>query len=256
MLYYLIRLDDASPRMNWKKWNTIFNILDKYNIKPIVAVIPNNEDEQLDIDKYNPSFWDIVRLWENKGYHIAMHGFNHKYISSDGGLIPINKQSEFAGVHIDIQREKIKKSWSIFKKNKIFPKIWVAPAHTFDFNTLTVLKEETNIEIISDGIAYYPYKEYGFLWIPQQLWWYKEKKEGIWTICLHPNNMSENDMMEFENFIKYNQKKFMISIEDLYRLYKTRDKSFRDYLFFYMFFMRIKLSKIKSSFIQFYKRKH
>ncbi len=41
---YIIRIDDACPTMNKEKWG----LFEKYlNIKPIVAVIPNNEDEKM-----------------------------------------------------------------------------------------------------------------------------------------------------------------------------------------------------------------
>jgi hypothetical protein len=41
---YLVRLDDASEYMDDKKWKKIFDILSKYSIKPIIGVIPNNEE--------------------------------------------------------------------------------------------------------------------------------------------------------------------------------------------------------------------
>jgi predicted deacetylase len=238
MLRYIIRLDDACPTMNWQKWNKIFNILDNYDIKPVIAVIPNNEDESMKIDKYNNNFWNEVRNWKNKNYYIAMHGYNHKYISKNGGLIPMNNQSEFAGVDIKIQKEKIKKGWKIFKENEIIPNIWVAPSHTFDRNTLKILKEETDIKIISDGIAYYPYNKDGFFWIPQQLWWYEEKKDGIWTICLHPNTMNNNEIENLEIIIKNNVEKFKINLNELYEKYKNRELSLNDKIYFKLFFLK------------------
>jgi predicted deacetylase len=243
MLRYIIRLDDACPTMDWNKWNEIFRILDKYGIKPIVAVIPNNEDKNLIIDGYNNDFWSEVRKWNKRNYHIAMHGFNHKYISKNSGLIPMNDNSEFAGINIDIQREKIKKSWQIFKKNKVLPKIWIAPAHSFDKNTLKVLKEETNIKIISDGVAFFPYTQYGFFWLPQQLWWYVEKKRGIWTICLHPNNMSDEQIKSLEKIIENNLEKFYIDISEIYMRYRERKLSFYDRLYFKLFFIRRSIYK-------------
>ena len=237
-LKYIIRLDDASPTMDWRKWNLIFGICDKYNIKPIVAVIPNNEDKKMIIDKYNKNFWNEVRKWQQKGYYIAIHGYNHKYISKSAGLIPMNNKSEFAGVDINIQRDKIKKAWRIFKQNNILPKIWVAPSHTFDKNTLKVLKEETDIKIISDGVAFYPYTEYGFFWIPQQLWWFIDKKKGIWTICLHPNNMTNKQIKNLENIIKDNREKFNINIDELYKKYGNRKLSLNDKLYFRLFFLK------------------
>ena len=56
MQKYIVRLDDACPTMDRKKWNRFFDILDKYNIKPIVAVIPNNEDKNMLIDEYDKNF--------------------------------------------------------------------------------------------------------------------------------------------------------------------------------------------------------
>jgi len=252
MLKYIIRLDDATPTMDWNKWNKIFQILDKYNIKPIIAVIPNNEDQKMIIDKYNKNFWNEVRLWQDKGYHIAMHGYNHKYITQKSGIIPINKLSEFAGVDINIQKEKIKKGWEIFLKHNIKPDIWIAPAHSFDYNTLKVLKE-TDIFIISDGIAFYPYNKYNFYWLPQQLWWYVEKQEGIWTICLHPNNMNDNKILELEQIIKNNIDKFQIDINKLYKTFENRNLNFKDKLYYRWFFIRRKLSYIKTQIIKFSK---
>ena len=92
MQKYIVRLDDACPTMDRKKWNRFFNILDKYYIKPIVAVIPNNEDKDMLIDEYDKNFWDKVREWQNKKYNIALHGFNHVYSSNASGLVPINKK--------------------------------------------------------------------------------------------------------------------------------------------------------------------
>jgi len=41
---YLIRLDDASATMNRHKWQLIEGVLDQHAIKPIVAVVPDNQD--------------------------------------------------------------------------------------------------------------------------------------------------------------------------------------------------------------------
>jgi predicted deacetylase len=251
-LKYIIRLDDACPTMDYDKWSKIFDILDKYNVKPIIAVIPNNEDKNFIINKYDNNFWNKVKIWENKGYYISMHGYNHKYISNSGGLVPMNKQSEFAGVNIEIQRDKIRKGWNIFKQNGILPKIWVAPSHTFDKNTLQVLKEETNIKIISDGVAFYPYNKYGFFWIPQQLWWYKEEKNGVWTICLHPNNMNYKQIESLEKFIKNNEEKFKMDLNYLIKQYNNRKNSILDKLYYNFFFFRRKMANI-SFFYSIYK---
>ena len=47
MIRYIIRLDDASEIMNVSTWERIEELLDNYNIKPIVGIIPNNKDTLL-----------------------------------------------------------------------------------------------------------------------------------------------------------------------------------------------------------------
>lgn len=123
---YLIRLDDASEYMNIEKWDKVEKILDKYNIKPIVGIIPNNEDESL-IKRYdlNKKFWAKATSWQNKKWTIAMHGYNHVYVTYDGGINPVQKRSEFAGLSLERQKEKmhlgIKKMEEMrIKTNRLF----------------------------------------------------------------------------------------------------------------------------------------
>lgn len=105
---YLIRLDDASEYMDVEKWNKVEKILDKYKIKPIVGIIPNNEDESLtkryDLDK---DFWIKAISWQSKKWTIAMHGYNHVYVTCNGGINPVQKRSEFAGLELEKQKEKM-----------------------------------------------------------------------------------------------------------------------------------------------------
>jgi predicted deacetylase len=179
------------------KWDRIEQILDKYNVKPIVAVIPNNEDSKQQIDEHDDSFWEKVKTWQAKGWKIALHGYNHMHISKHGGLVPLNRKSEFAGLPYEVQEEKIKKGIEIFRQHGMDPRIWVAPSpsHTFDKNTLKALKEHTHINIISDGIAINPYKRFGFTWIPVQIPFFKYYCFGLWTVCLHPSTMRENTLI-------------------------------------------------------------
>jgi len=211
---YIVRLDDACSTMDRVKWQKIEDILDKYNIQPIVAVIPNNNDPKQKKDKIDTNFWDKVRKWQNKGWHIALHGYNHVYISNNSGLVPFNKKSEFAGLSFEEQSTKIKKGIEIFKQEGIETNIWVAPSHTFDENTLKALAKLTSINIVSDGIALYPFKRYGMNWIPQQVWRFREMPFGTWTGCFHPNEMSEKEFNDLESFIEKNHQNF-ININEL-----------------------------------------
>ena len=43
----LIRFDDIAPNMNWAMMDKCQNLLNSYDIKPVLGVIPNNEDPDL-----------------------------------------------------------------------------------------------------------------------------------------------------------------------------------------------------------------
>jgi len=199
---YILRLDDACPTMRWDIWLKLERILDEHNIKPIIGVIPDCKDPKLQFEKPKKDFWNWVRNLHKKGWHIAMHGYQHLYETKNSGLIGLNNYSEFAGLPYEIQAKKIKNAWKIFLDNGLKPKIWMAPAHSFDLNTLKALKEYTEIEYITDGFAVFPFTAYGFKWIPQQLWRFRKFPFGVWTICLHPNNMNDKDLEKFNKVLE------------------------------------------------------
>ena len=75
----LIRFDDIAPNMNWDMMDKCQELLDEFKIKPVLGVIPKNEDKELLKYPLRSNFWKIVKNWENKGWSIAMHGYNHVY---------------------------------------------------------------------------------------------------------------------------------------------------------------------------------
>ncbi len=211
---YIVRFDDACATMDKEKWQRAENICDRFGIKPIVALVPNNKDKNLIRNKFDENFWKKVQKWQKKGWYIALHGYDHVYISNNSGLVPFNNDSEFAGLNYEEQVTKIQNGWKIFQENNIKANIWVAPSHTFDKNTLKALKEHTTIKIISDGIALFPFKRYGFDWIPQQVWRFRKMPFGVWTGCFHPNDMSDKEFDDLEIFMKNNYENF-INIKEL-----------------------------------------
>ena len=201
MSKYIIRLDDACERMDIEKWDKMEILLDKYGIKPLVGVIPHCEDPMMDKYSFDKEFWQRVDRWQEKRWTIAMHGYNHVYGTASGGINPVNKRSEFAGESIEVQKQKICNGVSILYSHKVNPKVFFAPSHTFDINTLIALKEKSNITIISDTIANKPYSKYGITFVPQQSGPVRKLPLSMVTFCYHPNNMSENDFNKLEHFI-------------------------------------------------------
>ncbi len=235
---YIIRLDDASSRMDVKKWNKIEKILDKYNIKPIVGIIANNLDSDLQKYEEDKNFVDTIKNWNKKKWYIAMHGYNHIFCSNESGINPINNKSEFAGLSLEEQRKKIKNAYNFFKQINIIPTIFFAPAHTFDLNTIEALRLETNIRIISDTIANDIYFKDGFYFIPQQSGKVRKLPLKLVTFCYHPNVMKDKDFEELEKFISNNLENFKkIKL-------KKRKKSLYDRLLSNIYFKIRKIKKI------------
>ncbi|MEP7242299.1 MAG: DUF2334 domain-containing protein [Gammaproteobacteria bacterium] len=192
---YLVRLDDACAAMDARKWGLLESVFAEHGIKPIVAVVPDNRDPTLDFGPPDPAFWDKVRGWQAKGWTIGMHGHTHvMHATNEKLLVPFYKRSEFAGLPTEQQAVKIRAAWAIFQAQGVTPEVWIAPAHSFDLRTLQAVRSETPIRVVSDGIALDTYQEHGFHWIPQQLWRFAPRPAGLWTVNLHPNQMSEADI--------------------------------------------------------------
>ena len=244
---YLIRLDDACPMMDHSKWQRMEKILDEYGIKPMVGVIPYNEDPSQQIKAADEGFWDKVKVWEKKGWAIALHGYNHCYSSNGGlnGLNPMWERSEFAGLPLVEQCEKIRKGVAIFREHGINPKYFFAPSHTFDENTLIALREESDIRIISDTIATRPYRYGAFVFIPQFGGQCREMKlSGLYTFCLHPNTMNDEAFEKTDAFLKVHSNEFtLFGALDLSRV---DNKSFFDRLLSWSYFILRRWSRIIS----------
>lgn len=229
---YLVRLDDACP--TWKRpvWSMLEEALDRFGVKPLVAVVPDCKDKDLCCGVRDDGFWERIRSYQDKGYAIGLHGYQHVFHTDKAGLVPYNRRSEFAGLPLDVQKDKVRRGFAILREQGIAPSLWVAPAHSFDRNTLRAVEQETDIRMISDGIALFPFSDDGFFWIPQQLWRFKEVSYGIWTICLHPNNMTQIDCQRFiDDIAKFKDR--ITSVDEIKSslVWGTRKKSFVDRVF-------------------------
>lgn len=232
---YLIRLDDACETMDWGKWLKMEALLDKYNVKPLVAIIPNNEDAMQKIDEPKGEFWQWAKNLEQKGWEIGLHGNSHVYQTNEGGINPIHNRSEFAGVPLAEQQDKIKKGFTKLKNKGFNPRIFVAPSHTFDLNTLKALKTESSIKIISDTMGLKPYKKYDFIFIPQQVGSARNiLLSGLFTFCYHPNTMDDNAFNNLEQFLIKNDSNFS-SFKAL-DLSQVKSKSIISKLFSFTYF--------------------
>ena len=208
---FLLRLDDIAENMNWEMMNQATILFDKFDVKPVVGVIPNNKDvELMKYPKNDINFWDQVRKWESKGWKIGMHGNNHMYdkLSSKKDYLGLGGNSEFSGHSYENQLDKIKLGLKKFKNENVDVQTFFAPNHTFDKNTLLAL-QKCGLNEVLDGYGLMPYEENGIKFIPQLFYKISPLPFGIQTFQIHLNYYNHSDFDHLKKFIEINFKKII-----------------------------------------------
>ena len=194
---YLLRFDDVCPGMNWTVWREVESVLHANGVRPLVAIVPDNRDAHLNVAPARADFWEQARRWQSQGWTMGLHGYQHVYITTEPGIIGRHRYSEFAGLGRGRQLGKIRSATAIFAEQSVEPRVWVAPAHSFDEVTLEVLAE-CGIRRISDGYSVLPHvNARGLLWIPQQLGRFRRMPAGVWTVCCHINAWTPEKVRQF-----------------------------------------------------------
>ncbi len=204
---YLLRCDDLCPTMSAERWRRLQALIEAFRIQPILAVVPDNRDHELQLEPPNPEFWARMRAMKVAGAAIALHGYQHLCAGAGRSLVPLSRRSEFAGVPEETQREWIREGLRILRGHGLNPRLWVAPRHGFDRATLAALRAE-GIGVLSDGFARVPFTRGGLTWIPQQLWAPVEKTNGLWTICVHANTARDADLEDLRAFLSRHSAQF------------------------------------------------
>ncbi len=196
---YFLRIDDVCPTMNRASFKKIQEACDKFNIKPIVGIVPDNQDQNLQVESENKDFWKIMKNLADNNWIIAQHGYQHIYNA---------RKTEFTGLPYQEQFDKLQKGQSIMKEKLGFTPTWfMAPAHSIDTLTSKALVS-LSFTHVTDGIAMYPFMKDGLTWVPQQLWRPRSMPWGLWTICLHPNTMTSQDIYVLIEFMKHHAGQF------------------------------------------------
>jgi len=243
---FLIRFDDICPTLNWGKWARVESVLNLHDVKPMLAVVPDNRDPKLMVDPPNPDFWALVREWQARGWTIGIHGYQHAYTTVHAGLVGLNRYSEFAGLPYADQKQKIENALAILSKENVAAQAWIAPAHSFDSTTVGILVEK-GVRIISDGFYFRPVEKMGATWIPQQLWDFRNLRLGLWTVCFHPNDFSERSIIKLDrNLTAF--RGAVISLSEVLLRYHPRPEGFLDAKFskFWLWKLKRRIRKRRS----------
>lgn len=205
---YLLRIDDLCPEVSRQGWQRLRSLIEEFRLEPILAVVPDNRDPALACSPPSPDFWNEMRALESAGATIGLHGYQHLCAGHGRSLLALHRTSEFAGVDAEIQRAWISHGLLLLRSHGLEPRIWVAPRHGFDAQTLAALRAE-GMSLLSDGFARRPFIRGGITWIPQQLWAPVEKPGGVWTICIHPTTASAADMACLRGFLNVRASQFI-----------------------------------------------
>ena len=244
MAKYLVRFDDISSRMDWNKFFVLKNFLEKHNIKSILGVVPNCKDPFLSVSQPNKNFYQYLRQCKSYGDSIAQHGYEHKYDSNSKGIFSIYKNSEFAGHPYKVQFSKLLKGKIILEEESLWEPIFMAPAHSFDYETLKALKKN-GFKVILDGFSLSPFEFENLKFVPQISSKPLPKLiPCISQLCIHINTISPKEINKLIKFIEKNHEDF-ISLKELQN--KTYSKKIFERMFISTFIKNYrKLRKFKN----------
>lgn len=200
-----VRLDDITPDMDWERFLEFKELLDRYQVKPLIGVVPDNQDENLKgSDKGRPEdFWAYIAKLQESGWTIAMHGFRHIYTTGKGGLFPLNDFSEFAGIPYEKQRQMLKRGRELLMEKGVKTDLFMAPAHSYDRNTLKALKD-AGFTALTDGFGNCPYSCRGLIFYPISFRISKtlKKKHGYSTMVVHTATNTGQDLKRYEEYFQ------------------------------------------------------
>ncbi len=205
-----VRLDDITPDMDWNRFLKFKGLLDLYQVKPLIGVVPDNRDENLIRERINQTspcvptdFWEYIKRLQTEGWVVAMHGYRHLYTTDKGGIFPLNNFSEFAGLSFDQQKEMLADGKRMLQEKGIETDIFMAPAHSYDRNTLKALKA-TGFKALTDGYGNKPYQWQGLIFYPISFKLNRtlKKKKGYSTMVIHTDTISEKDFKRYEGYFQ------------------------------------------------------
>ena len=240
---YLLRFDDLCPTMDGARWRRFVPLLRQFGIRPILAVVPDNQDPGLQLRPPDAGFWGEMRAMQMEGATIGLHGYQHVCVAEGHGMVPMHRRTEFAGAPREFQQEWVRAGLKILHGQGLDARIWVAPRHGLDRRTLWVLREE-GIRLISDGFARRPFRTGGLTWIPQQLWGPVEKGAGLWTICVHANAAPDQAVDELKAFMTRFADQFTC-VERVMAEWTIGERSVADRMFHHRMLMKIRLGHLR-----------
>lgn len=195
------RIDDVTERMDWESFDKFMSLMEEFRLKPLLGVVPFCRDTQLNQWELREDFWPYIVRLQKEGFCIAQHGDNHIYLEGTReSLFPANTYSAYSGLSYEDQYEKLKKGKEALEACGIVTDIFMAPAHSYDRNTLKALKN-LGFHHMTDGCQKTPYELEGLIFHPialsiRRIQYYVRKYASV-TVVVHTNQISERTMGQY-----------------------------------------------------------
>lgn len=222
----LIRFDDLCPTMDWEMWLKADKVLRDHNVKPLLGIVPDCKDPELEIMEEREDFWEYIRKLQSEGYVLAMHGYEHVYSKQYRGMVNNGLNTEFAGYSFDHQLNKIRRGKKALLEHGIVTDVFFAPSHSYDKNTIRALYE-CGFKYISDGKSAKPINRFGIQCIPCRCGGVpKIRKKGLYTAVFHTNMWRKREKQIA--YIKLQEicSRYENDIVDFYELANAYSKGF------------------------------
>lgn len=189
----LLRIDDVAPGFPWKRFRPYAERLFDAGIRPLVGVVPANQDPGINYESETDRFWTNVRELQSMGWNVAQHGYRHVYDSSARTHLGAFGRSEFAGHSKLVQVDRIYAGKRILQQEGLWEPIFMAPNHAFDALTIDAL-HTAGFKYITDGWGVYPYQVGQLTLLPQLFASHATLGIGVYSQCLHIGPMSQHKL--------------------------------------------------------------
>ncbi|MEG2231226.1 MAG: DUF2334 domain-containing protein [Lachnospiraceae bacterium] len=205
-----VRIDDITQDMDWESFEKFKALLDRYGIKPLLGVVPDNKDEHLRRGKTKTDYWEYLQNLQKEGFSLAMHGMHHLYTTKKGGMFPLNHFSEYAGVSYEEQEKMLSVGKQILTEHGIVTDIFMAPGHSYDRHTLQALSK-LGFRYVTDGFADRPYEYKQLIFLPIAFHSKKEitRQQGYTTLVYHINDITTQQLVQYEAVFREHQQDFI-----------------------------------------------
>jgi predicted deacetylase len=195
--------------MAWSAFSSVVEPALELGIHPILGVIPINHDPELSQFPRHDDAWEALRALKNRGAEIAQHGCHHVYTTNGRGCVGPWARSEFADVAFDEQRRLIATGYAALAEHELHPLAFMAPAHSFDGETLRALAVETDIRAITDGLTFFPFRQGEFVFVPQLTARPLPAPFGVQTITVHANTTQPDDIASLVALLETRRDRFI-----------------------------------------------